>query len=321
MSEALNALTLLHPTTIDAAVAALETNPTARLCAGGTDLIVSLRRGLVEAETLIDITGIDAMQMLEVSDAGLRIGAGVTLRALTENPDIAAAYPAISQAAVAVAGPTHREVATVGGNLCLDTRCLYYNQSHWWRKSNDFCQKYRGDICHVAPKGNRCRAAFSGDLAPALMVHGAVVDIAGKDGLRQIPLAELYQEDGADHLKLGPGEIVIAVTVPATHATSSYAKIRVRGAIDFPLAGVAVACDAQGAGARFTLAITGTNSMPLLVDIPDTLGPSSDADTFFKDMSKRVQKAVSPQRTSTTAPHYRRLSVSALACRLARGLV
>ena len=123
-----------------------------------------------------------------------------------------------------VAGPSHRQVATLGGNICLDTRCVYYNQSHWWRKANGFCLKYQGEVCHVAPSGNRCRAAFSGDLAPALMVHDAEVEIAGPTGRRRQALAEFYQEDGAAHLLLEPGEIVVAVHLPASGRVSDYEK-------------------------------------------------------------------------------------------------
>jgi 4-hydroxybenzoyl-CoA reductase subunit beta len=321
MSEAMPDFRLERPETIDQAVVALNADPDARLCAGGTDLIVNMRRGLVGASTLIDLSRIADMKAI-VSDAGgLRIGAGATLRELAQHPAIAASYAAISQAAGAVAGPSHREAATVGGNLCLDTRCFYYNQSHWWRKSNDFCLKYRGDICHVAPKGNRCRAAFCGDLAPALMVHAAEVEIAGPDGVRRIALADLYREDGADYLTIRHDEILVAVIVPPTDATSAYEKIRVRGAIDFPLAGVAVACTTTADAARhFRLAITGTNSKPVSIEIAGPLNPDADADSYFAGLGKLVQKGVSPQRTTTIAPHYRRLSVAALAVRVARAL-
>ncbi|MCP5075570.1 MAG: 4-hydroxybenzoyl-CoA reductase subunit beta [Rhodobacteraceae bacterium] len=316
MSEAMIPFRLIQPTNLDEAISALTTEG-AQPVSGGTDLLVRLRKGLSETNTLVDLTNIAALKKIEKYENGLRIGAGATLAELERNPDLAE-YAAVLQAVQSVAGPTHREAATLGGNLCLDTRCVYYNQSHWWRKSNDFCLKYRGEICHVAPKGNRCRAAFSGDIAPALMVHRALIEIAGPAGVRQIPLAEFYLEDGAVHTVLQQGEIVLAVHLPQPGAASKYGKIRVRGSIDYPLAGVAVACETATDGNRFTLAVTGTNSKPILVDITDPLG--DDADTFFAALEKSVQKAVSPQRTTTIAPHYRRLSVSALARRIARQL-
>jgi 4-hydroxybenzoyl-CoA reductase subunit beta len=317
MTEALIRFDIVTPATLPEALAALAETPGSRACAGGTDLIPNLRRGLSDTGRLVDLSAISDLHGIAATDAGLRIGAGVRLADLEHSPEVAA-YPAVAKAAAVIAGPTHREVATVGGNLCLDTRCLYYNQSHWWRKSNDFCLKYRGEICHVAPQGNRCRAAFSGDLAPALMVHGAQIEIAGAEGTRRLPLGEFYHEDGAAHLRLEPGEIVVAVHLPPAGAQSDYAKIRVRGAVDFPLAGVAVSRQGQGGAARYRVAITGTNSRPLEVETPGPM--TEDPDAWFAALEKAVQKAVSPQRTTTIAAHYRRLSVSALAARLARGL-
>jgi 4-hydroxybenzoyl-CoA reductase subunit beta len=320
-NEAIRDFALVRPGTVAEAVTALAADPGARVCAGGTDLIVNLRRGLVEAGTLVDLGHIAAMRGISATDTGLTIGAGVTLRELAEHPALIGAYRAIVQAALAVAGPSHREAATLGGNLCLDTRCLYYNQSHWWRQSNGYCLKYRGEICHVAPKGNRCRAAFCGDMAPALLVLGARVEIAGPAGTRQIPLGDLYREDGMDYLTLQPGELLVAVHVPAAQAVTSYDKIRIRGAIDFPLAGVAVACVTTRAARRVRLAITGTNSAPVTIDDLPPLAQGDDPDIWLAALEKQVQRAVSPQRTTTIAPHYRRLSVSALAARLTRDML
>ncbi len=316
MSEAITPFEMSRPTSLEEALGALA-GDNASVLGGGTDLIVRLRKGLVDAGTLVDLSGIASLKGISQDQDGLRIGTGVTLAELEKSNELAA-YPAVRQAVELVAGPTHREVATLGGNLCQDTRCVYYNQSEWWRKSNDYCLKYKGEICHVAPKGNRCRAAFSGDIAPALMVHGAQVEIASEGGVRQIALEDLYLEDGADYIALEPGEIVTAVLLPPAGSRSAYEKVRVRGSVDYPLAGVAVACADSPDGIRFKLAVTGTNSKPFPIEIADPLG--DDEDAFFTALEKAVQKAVSPQRTTTIAPHYRRLSVSALAARIARQL-
>ena len=318
MTEALPQFTLARPATVEEALAALQDTPGAALSGGGTDLMVRLRKGLLDPGTLVDLTGIEEMTDISASDGGLRIGAGVTLDQIEHDDRIARDYPAIAKAAATVAGPSHRQVATIGGNICLDTRCVYFNQSHWWRKANDFCLKYQGDTCHVAPSGNRCRAAFSGDLAPALMVHDAELDIAGPAGRRRVALKDFYVEDGAAHLALEPGEIVVATHLPGTGLTSDYAKIRVRKAVDFPLAGVAAACNTDGSDLR--LAVTGTNSRPLMIDLPDDLLTAPRDEAFFTALEKQVQKSVSPQRTTMIAPHYRRLSVAALAARLVRRL-
>jgi 4-hydroxybenzoyl-CoA reductase subunit beta len=322
MTEVLPHFQLVEPRTVTEAVRALQSDPTAVVCAGGTDLIVRLRKGLSQAGSVVDLAGIDLLRSIEQTDAGTRIGAGVTLAEIARNSAIAALYPAICKAAQRVAGPSHREVATLGGNLCLDTRCVYYNQSHWWRKSNDFCLKYQGDTCHVAPQGNRCRAAYSGDMAPALMVHGAEIEIAGPSGSRRVALPDLFEEDGAAHLNLNPGEIVVAAHLPPEGMVSVYEKIAVRGSVDFPLAGVAVACSKDEDGhTEFTIAITGTNSKPIFVDVGPDLAPEAETKSFFIALEKQVQKSVSPQRTTTIAPHYRRLSVAALTVRLAKSLL
>jgi len=310
---------LSRPQSAEEAVAQRLAAPAGRYLAGGTDLIVNMRRGLVDADLLIDLSGIAELASLSADASGLHIGAGVTLDSLTAHPALKN-HAAIVQAASAVAGPGHRAAATLGGNLCLDTRCLYYNQSEWWRRSNDYCLKYRGDVCHVAPTGDTCRAAFSGDLAPALLVHDAEVEIAGPEGRRRLPLAELYRDDGAAHLTLAPQELLVAVHLPPGSRRSAYEKIRLRGAIDFPLAGVAVAITDDGRIRRLKIAVTGTNSRPFLIEDLDDLDAGQLGEAELVRIEKAVQKQVSPLRTTMVAGHYRRLAAATLARRLAAGL-
>ena len=320
MSALLPDFHLSRPQSAEEAVAERLATPSGRYLAGGTDLIVNMRRGLVDTDLLIDLTGIAELASLSEDETGLHIGAGVTLADLAAHPVARKHYAAIVQAAAAVAGPGHRAAATLGGNLCLDTRCLYYNQSEWWRRSNDYCLKYRGEVCHVAPTGDKCRAAFSGDLAPALLVHDAEVEIAGPDGRRRLPLAELYRDDGAAHLTLTPQELLVAVHLPAASRRSAYKKVRVRGAIDFPLAGVAVAITDDDTPARLKIAVTGTNSRPFLIDGLDDLDANQLGEAECVRIEKAVQKQVSPVRTTMVAGHYRRLAAATLARRLAANL-
>jgi 4-hydroxybenzoyl-CoA reductase subunit beta len=246
----------------------------------------------------------------------VRVGAGVTLTTLADHAQLAAHYRAINEAAAAIAGPAHRTIGTVGGNLCLDTRCIFFNQSEWWRRANGYCLKHKGDICHVAPQGQHCHAAYTGDLAPALLVHGAEVEIAGPDGSRQIPLADLYTEDGRNHLALGD-ELVLAVRLPPSRTPSSYAKVRPRGAIDYPLAGVAVALSTSGGVlSALRIGLTGTNSRPFLLTGTDAfLGRSVDAHTL-REIDRLVQRQVQPMRTTIASAQYRRLAAAGLARRL-----
>ena len=320
--DAMPTFEVKRPTTM-AEAAMLLAVAGARVIAGGTDLVPNLRRGLEQPATLVDVTGIGALDTLLLDASPRILGAGVTLATIAANARIAQEYPALAQAATAVAGPAHRNAATLGGNLCADTRCLFYNQSAWWRASNRYCLKRGGDTCHVAPQGARCHAAFSGDVAPALIALDATVEVMSATGTRSVPLAELYRDDGAAHLALAPGEMIVAVCLPPAWpgGVSGYRKARVRGGMDFPLAGVAVALlmDA-GRIARLRIALTGTNSHPLLLTGTDALIQQSvDAETLAA-VGKLVAKQVSPMRTTATASNYRRQVASVIAQRLLREL-
>jgi 4-hydroxybenzoyl-CoA reductase subunit beta len=247
----------------------------------------------------------------------------VTLSALATDPRIARGYAALAEAARTVAGPGHRSVGTVGGNLCLDTRCVFYNQSAWWRAANAYCMKRGGDVCHVAPQGKHCHAAFAGDLAPALLALDAEVELVAGRGVRRIPLADLYQDDGAAHLALARDEVLARVFVPASPAglASGYRKARTRGAIDFPLAGVACALALRGnALSTLRIALTGTNSRPIVLDgTAAFLGRPID-DATLAALRKLVQKQASPMRTTVTSSDYRRQVAAVLTQRLVREL-
>jgi 4-hydroxybenzoyl-CoA reductase subunit beta len=317
MSDILTDFRVERPRDLAAAVAARHYNADSAFIAGGTDLVVNMRHGIKRPALLIDLTDVAELNGIDFGRNGVRIGAGVTIAALAGDPTIAETFPAVAQAAAAIAGPAHRTMGTVGGNLCLDTRCVYYNQTEWWRQSNGYCLKHRGDVCHVAPQGQRCHAAFTGDLAPALLALDAEVEIAGPQGRRKIPLGELYVEDGRAHLGLGAGELVVAVHLPKNPPRSAYAKVRTRGAIDYPLAGVAVALAMEsGVVTRLRVAVTGTNSRPFVVDgTAGLLGKKID-DQALQQIDRLVQKQVQPMRTTIASAHYRRLAAAALARRL-----
>jgi len=313
---------LIRAASVAEVVAARHLHADCRLLAGGTDLIANLRHGLGSPTALVDITGLPGMQEIAEEPGGVRIGAGVTLARLVDDPLIRRCFPALAGAAATVAGPTHRTSATLGGNLCLDTRCVFYNQSDWWRRSNDFCLKLGGTVCHVAPTGNHCHAAYSGDTAPVLLVLGAQAELGGADGARRIALDELFCEDGAAHLAFGADEFLLSVRLPTEPGLlAGYEKARLRGAIDFPLAGVAVSLRRQdGVLAALRIALTGTNSRPLLLaGCEAPIGRPLDAEAL-RQIGKLVQKQVAPMRTTIAPAHYRRRVAAALACRLAERL-
>jgi 4-hydroxybenzoyl-CoA reductase subunit beta len=315
--------TLHRPGSAAEASALLARLPEARLVAGGTDLIPNLRRGIGAPPALVDVGSIAGIARIERGTDGWRIGAGVTLAALAGDAAVAAALPALAEAAATVAGPGHRAVATLGGNLCLDTRCVFYNQSEWWRRANAHCLKLGGERCHVAPQGTRCHASFSGDLAPALLALDAQAEVLGPDGPRTIALADLYVEDGVRPLTLAAGELVLAVRVPAqpAGARSGYRKARARGAMDFPLAGVAArATFADGRLSTLRLALTGVCSRPVLLDDADSLCGGAVDDALLAALGKRVNRQISPVRTTATSAYYRRRVAIVLAQRLLRQL-
>lgn len=324
--ELLPNFSLLRPRSIAEAVAARAGAGEIRFLAGGTDLLPALRRGLMQATTLVDLSQVAELRGITVDSEGVRIGAGTTIEELAAHPLVARDYPAVAEAALAIAGPTHRAVGTVGGNLCVDTRCRYYNQSEPWRTANNFCMKLAGDVCRVAPKSDRCYAAYSGDLAPALMVHGAIADIIGPGGLRHTPLAEIFTDDGIVYLTLAPGELLVAVRVPAAPGwRSGYEKIRTRGAIDFPLVGVAVALrckedKVQDKLRELRIVVTGTDSCPLLIVGLDELC-ALPLDEALTRLDKLVRKQVGPMETALAPASYRRRVVPVLARRLIHRLL
>jgi 4-hydroxybenzoyl-CoA reductase subunit beta len=314
---------LVRPRDLAEASAILAGDPNARVLAGGTDLVASLRDGLLAPPTLVDLAAIEELATIAYDAHGIRIGASVTLARLAADVRIRTVYPAIAQAAASIAGPAQRSAATVGGNLCLDTRCVFYNQSESWRRALGYCLKVRGDVCHVAPQGKSCQAAYSGDLAPALLAFDAEVELAGAGGSRRIALADLYVEDGAAHLALLAAEIVAAVHVPSAiaHVSSGYRKARVRGAIDFPLAGVAAALVMEGGLLRsLRIALTGTNPRPFVLNGTGEITGKAPDETLLAEIGKRVQHQVRPLRTTVTAANYRRQVAAVLAQRLVREL-
>jgi 4-hydroxybenzoyl-CoA reductase subunit beta len=326
--EALPEFTLLRPQSLAEAVAARADHPGARLLGGGTDLVVNIRRGIEAPPQLIDMTGIAELKAIKADAAALEIGASVTLAQLAEHPGIVAHYPVLAQAAHSIAGPTQRQMGTVGGNLCLDTRCIYYNQSDWWRSANDHCLKTTGDICHVAPKSRGvCFATFSGDLAPALLTLGAEVDLIGPEGARRLPLGALYigharhgagAGDGKNYLSLGPGEMVARIRAPGDPALrSGYDKIRIRRSIEYPVAGVAAALKRDGGLLTdLRVAFTGTNPRPVLLDGTDRLCGGPLDERVFAGLDALVRDQIMAMKTTFTPGHYRRRVAAVLARRL-----
>src|SRR5262245_17939006 len=242
----------------DAAKLMADHGPAAMLVAGGTDLFPNMKRRQLEPWVLVGRGRIRcAAGVGRGAAGGLRIGAGTTLTAVSRHPDVATAYPAFATAAGVVSTPQLRAMGTLGGNVCVDTRCNYYNQSYQWRKAVNFCMKKDGEICLVAPGSPRCWAVSSSDTAPVLWSLGATVRLVGPGGERTMPIAALYRDDGIEYLAKRPDEVLTDIHLPpADGILSVYLKLRRRGAFDFPVLGVAAALRMDGdriASARIVL--------------------------------------------------------------------
>jgi 4-hydroxybenzoyl-CoA reductase subunit beta len=319
----LPAFSLVRPQTVAEALRVLqEAAPDqAKIVAGGTDLIPNLQMKLYAPRLVVDIKGIVALRGIEWSPRqGLRIGALTTLAELERAPVVREQFPVLAEAVAAVAGPLQRNMGTIGGNLCLETRCLWYNQSEFWRRALGGCLKlpmpnphaaHARTICHVAPGGKFCWAVWSGDSAPALLTLDAEVEIAGPQGMVRRPLREFYKNDGMDRIALGHDELLTAVHVPA-HAAGrrgTYRKLRIRNSIDYPLAGVAVTMqvDREGICRAARVAIAAVNPAPLLVPQAEALLVGKKASPeLIEEVARATTRTGKPLTTSVSTPEYRR---------------
>jgi 4-hydroxybenzoyl-CoA reductase subunit beta len=236
------------PTRLEEVVALLaELGPRARLIAGGTDLLPNMKHGLLEPEHLISLRRVEGLRGVTAGTNELRIGAMTPLAEVAADAAVRADAAALGEAAASVGGPHHRRMGTLGGNVCLDTRCLYFNQTHFWREALGFCLKKDGSACHVVASGQSCVAAASNDSAPALIALGARVVVHSASGERVVEAGDFYTPDGIHNTVLGSGDVVTAVLVPKVAGRrSSFEKLRRRGAIDFPLLDVAARVDRDG---------------------------------------------------------------------------
>ncbi len=312
---------LLRPRTVEEAVGMLHRHQgEIQICAGGTDLLPSMKQRLFAPKFLMDIRGIDGLERIRVTPGiGVELGALTTLSAVEDSGFISKNYPVLHEAVKTVASPILRNMGTMGGNICLDTRCLWYNQSLQWRKSCGFCIKKDGDLCHVAPGGKKCWAAFSADTPAALLCLSAEVNIASPQGYRRVPIAQLYNNDGVDRIKLAKTDMITSIYLPESSAgwSGAYKKLRMRGSIDYPLAGVAVAVKYRGKTVEDArVAITGVNPAPHLIpDAPHALVGrelNEHAAMVVGELAARVAK---PLTTSLLTPEYRREMVKVYAKR------
>jgi 4-hydroxybenzoyl-CoA reductase subunit beta len=260
----------LAPRSVKEAAEALAARPRdTMLLGGGTDVLPNMKRRQQVPGTLIGLRGVRELRHLSNGD-GLRLGSGLTLTEVLASPDVQRGYTGLWQAAAQIATPHLRNMGTLGGNLCLDTRCNYYDQNYEWRKAINFCMKKDGEICWVATSSPRCLAVSSTDSAPMLSALGATVVLVSADGQREIALTDLYRNDGIEHLTRRPDEILTEIRLPSSRGwRSTYWKLRRRGSFDFPVLSVAAAArfDADRTVAEARIVLGAVSSCPM--DCPE----------------------------------------------------
>jgi 4-hydroxybenzoyl-CoA reductase subunit beta len=302
-----------RPATLEDALRLLdEHGDSAMAIAGGTDVIPNMKHRLHEPEHLVSLRGLPELTGLSREGDHLEIGAVETLAAVASHPTVRTTLPALADAAGRVAGPQLRNAGTIGGNLCLDTRCTYYNQTYFWRRSLGFCLKKDGDTCHVTQVGKKCVAAHSADTPPVLWALGASVELVSSRGRRSVPVDEFFVADGIRNTVREPDEILtrVRVPVPESGTRMTFRKVRQRESIDFPVLNLALVCRLEGEIVRsLRIVVSGLGSRPReLSGLEDVVGGSLDDDAVAT-ISGRALQQCRPLTNNIVDPEWRRAMV------------
>jgi len=310
-----------RPRTLDEAIGLLEAlGPKAQIIAGGTDVLPNMKQGLFSPEHLVSLSRLEELRGIVVArgedgSEELLIGAGMRLTEVAESLLVQRTAPALAQAAGAVGGPHHRAMGTLGGNICLDTRCRYYNQTYFWRKSLGFCLKKDGTVCHVVKGGSNCVAAASNDTAPALMALDATLTLVSAKGARRVAALDFYTADGLKNTTLEPGEIVVRASVPLKPGrVSAFEKLRRRGAIDFPLLSIAARLDvdAEGTVGAADVVVSALGARPRRVRAAAKIGPAAPREGLAEVLGKGAYAECKPLPNVDEDTEWRREMVPVL---------
>lgn len=315
-----------RPTNLTAALELLAAHPEdAMLIAGGTDVMPNMKHRLFTPDHLIGVRSLPELHGIAIGNNELVIGAGESLADISLNALVQTHARALAQAAGSVAGPQLRNMGTLGGNLCLDTRCTYYNQTYFWRDALGFCLKKDGEVCHVTKVGKKCVAAHSADTPPVLMTLNAVVDLVSPRGTRTVPVQDFFIADGIWNSVRRRDEIVTRVRIPLPRASvvTSFTKVRQRNSIDFPLLNIAVAADLDGDVLRdLRIVVSALGARPRVVTGLDKVaaGKALSADTINAAAERAFQQC-HPLENIIVDPDWRREMVRVYVKRALRGLI
>lgn len=306
----------LQPESLEEALDFLsEYGEDAKVIAGGTDLLVAMKHRLLTPKYLLNLKGL-GLDFIEENQGGMRIGALTRLTTLIKSPLVRERFPVLARAASYVAAPPLRNMATLGGNLCLNTRCFFYNQTQFWRQARPLCFKTGGEMCHAVKGADHCYSAYQADLAPVLIALGAKVKLAKKGGQRVIPLLDLYTGRGEKPIALEAGEILTEVEIPMPTAPwgGDYQKLRYRGAMDFPLVGVAAVLSRNGEKCmKARIALTAVVSAPVVMEEAGQLLEGKEIDEeVITQAAEAAYDAAHPIAKIGSTPGYRRKMVRVL---------
>jgi 4-hydroxybenzoyl-CoA reductase subunit beta len=304
-------INLLSPATVQDAVKAVEDNG-ARLVAGGTDLWPNMKRRHQKAETVVSLMSIPELDTINSSGTDIRLGATATLSNIIRDDKIRQRFPGFATAVASISSPPLRNMGTIGGNLCIDTRCTYYNQTEEWRRSIDYCLKEEGTICWVATKSPRCWAHTASDSAPMLCALDAKIKLVSAAGERELALADMYIDDGIDYLAKQPGEILTEVIVPGSsnndQCKSAFWKLRRRGSIDFSTLSVAavVWTDDNDVVTRAAMYLGAVGAAPMPVEeVSTVLVGNKISEDAIAEIAHAAHKIARPMDNTDFTPSWR----------------
>ncbi len=320
----LSPFTLHQPKTLDEATQLLAQHaPDVRVISGGTDLLPNMKLAQTKVTHLVSAKFLEELHGIERTETHVRIGAATGLKTLAEDPDVLELLPALAYAASRIASPQIRNMGTLGGNISLDTRCRYINQSELWREALGGCLKSHGTECHVVPGGQGCVAALSADTVPSLIAYGAVVELASDKGLRRAPVSELFQQDGTWHVRIAREELLVAVEIPipSPQTRVAYRKWAVRQSIDFPLVSVAVRLDvADGVLAGGSVVVGALGPRPRVLTLERLVGSTLD-EKLAQALGQMVYDRARPLPNIPYDAEYRRERMVVEVRRAVRSLV
>jgi 4-hydroxybenzoyl-CoA reductase subunit beta len=297
----------VEPRGIKEASSILSDDPKAKILAGGTDLLVNMKHRVEVPSVIVNIKRIPELDFIEEKNGSIRIGALASLKRIYGNPLIGQKLPALTLAASSVGSYHHQIMGTIGGNICQQNRCKFFNQSKWWRSSRQPCLKVGGEICYVVNKKGTCYSSYSGDMAPALLVMNAKVKLESNTGVREVSLEDLFSGDGKTPLHLEGGEILTYVIIPEEAATgfSIYVKFANRESIDFPIVGMALWASMERKEVR--VSFTAVDRRPIRAKSVENFLRGKDLrEETLEEVVGLAPKEGTPVKTSIYSPSYKR---------------